>query len=800
VSPELRVCTRSASFHPRGSKEMQAIAAAKRASEVSVLLVHGNSHLQKLVAIVFRGLNVRMEGTMEYTDAVQRTKLQHFTMVLMNVDMPKAKTFLNDVRSWEKQLSERRRKHQYICGLTRDLHTDRLDLTRSQLMAQGLDALMSLPCSTTHFRAVLEHAQKLNRVFEHKSAPCTPLGDDLWHDALRDAARSSFDQQKIDKNHKSDKVPVFLKSSSTTEGVKARTVEVLPKPKLDQPKLATPKFDIPKLNTPNFDTPKLEPSTELHPRSAAATVLKMEQQADTRVWRRTFEGATSPPAEWTCLIVEDEPFILKITTQLVKRSGASRVDTAVNGEIGLAMLQAELYDMVLMDLNMPVMTGIDCVKAFSAWEAENAQALKRKHRQFICALTANSTAEVKAVCLMAGMSNFLAKPCNAAKVKEARDQSVEFNERTRIYATSEPALVAETITVADVGAEVHPAPSGISQEGASASHIEEETAAPVEENEVVVVRKRHSITPMPSPFERGAVNQCAPAEATPAETSHVEATPMHEEASASGLTSPPRRWRVSSTHTRPFSCDLSRASAVTLAEQRSTLFQPTKAARTDNRRWNLVRNRFKQGRRGAFVFDGAPVDTERLALTNVMEAEVRPLPLRTSTVTSACVSDAWHSCLLVEDDPLIRMLMVNIFRTLECKSVHTAVNGKQGLEMMQENLYDVVFMDINMNVMDGIECVLKLRQWEKEKKTVDREFRRARQYPQYICAVTAYSTKLHQDMCEQVGMNAFVSKPTKISDVKQQVVFAKEHRSKYLDPTYDLTHEQQKNSQRNTIT
>lgn len=64
------------------------------------------------------------------------------------------------------------------------------------------------------------------------------------------------------------------------------------------------------------------------------------------------------------------------------------------------MLQAELYDMVLMDLNMPVMTGIDCVKAFSAWEAENAQALKRKHRQFICALTANSTAEVKDVCLM----------------------------------------------------------------------------------------------------------------------------------------------------------------------------------------------------------------------------------------------------------------------------------------------------------------------------------------------------------------------------------------------------------------
>lgn len=54
---------------------------------------------------------------------------------------------------------------------------------------------------------------------------------------------------------------------------------------------------------------------------------------------------------------------------------------------------------------------------------------------------------MRLVLIQAGMSNFLAKPCNAAKVKEARDQSVEFNERTRIYATSEPALVAETITV-----------------------------------------------------------------------------------------------------------------------------------------------------------------------------------------------------------------------------------------------------------------------------------------------------------------------------------------------------------------
>ncbi|CAN0064221.1 unnamed protein product [Pylaiella littoralis] len=69
------------------------------------------------------------------------------------------------------------------------------------------------------------------------------------------------------------------------------------------------------------------------------------------------------------------------------------------------------------------------------------------------------------------------------------------------------------------------------------------------------------------------------------------------------------------------------------------------------------------------------------------------------------------SCLIVDDTPSIRKMMK---RLLGKHDVDVAVNGAQGLEMMKEKCYDIVLLDMFMPVMDGLECISRLRSWESE--------------------------------------------------------------------------------------
>lgn len=82
-----------------------------------------------------------------------------------------------------------------------------------------------------------------------------------------------------------------------------------------------------------------------------------------------------------CLVIDDTPSIRKMMTRLLR---SHDVETAVNGANGLDMMKAERYDIVLMDMYMPVMDGLECVKRFRLWESENRDA-----RQVIFSMSAN---------------------------------------------------------------------------------------------------------------------------------------------------------------------------------------------------------------------------------------------------------------------------------------------------------------------------------------------------------------------------------------------------------------------------
>lgn len=110
------------------------------------------------------------------------------------------------------------------------------------------------------------------------------------------------------------------------------------------------------------------------------------------------------------LLVEDDMASQKLARVFLTRSGLN-VITANNGKEALECLAAQPFDLVLMDVNMPVMGGLEATRLFR----ESEQNPKRLP---IIAVSANDTAAEIAECRQAGMDDHLSKPIDFAKLRD----------------------------------------------------------------------------------------------------------------------------------------------------------------------------------------------------------------------------------------------------------------------------------------------------------------------------------------------------------------------------------------------
>ncbi len=134
--------------------------------------------------------------------------------------------------------------------------------------------------------------------------------------------------------------------------------------------------------------------------------------ADSRQATRSGEqGASSvtPPTQLSghVLIVEDNPTNQKVIAALLRKLGLS-TSLAEDGQQAVDAItqgQGNTADLVLMDLQMPVMDGYIATERIRQWETENG-----RPRQPIIALTADAFEEDRQHCMASGMDDFLTKP------------------------------------------------------------------------------------------------------------------------------------------------------------------------------------------------------------------------------------------------------------------------------------------------------------------------------------------------------------------------------------------------------
>ncbi|MBK8325490.1 MAG: response regulator [Betaproteobacteria bacterium] len=104
------------------------------------------------------------------------------------------------------------------------------------------------------------------------------------------------------------------------------------------------------------------------------------------------------------LLVEDNIINERVATAMLEKRGC-RVSVAHDGEEALAACESRTFDAVLMDMQMPVMDGLEATRRLREREAA-----LRHARTPVLAMTANAMEEDREACLAAGMDDFLAKP------------------------------------------------------------------------------------------------------------------------------------------------------------------------------------------------------------------------------------------------------------------------------------------------------------------------------------------------------------------------------------------------------
>ena len=117
------------------------------------------------------------------------------------------------------------------------------------------------------------------------------------------------------------------------------------------------------------------------------------------------------------LVVDDDELNQRMMRLLLKRDG-HQVECASNGQEAFEAVKSRSYDIVLMDLQMPVMGGVEASRCIREWEADG-------RHTFIVALTASFMPEKGRELFEAGIDNYMSKPFDVEHLRNILQHGLE---------------------------------------------------------------------------------------------------------------------------------------------------------------------------------------------------------------------------------------------------------------------------------------------------------------------------------------------------------------------------------------
>ena len=148
------------------------------------------------------------------------------------------------------------------------------------------------------------------------------------------------------------------------------------------------------------------------------------------------------------LLAEDNEFNADLVRELLTRRGHT-VEVAKQGDLALAALEREAFDLLLLDLHMPGLDGFQVIERIRAGERGSGRRLP------VVALTARSRQEDRERCLAAGMDEFVAKPIHASALWAVIDRATRHDANAAGGAGTRPRWLDPIALLAACGNDDH---------------------------------------------------------------------------------------------------------------------------------------------------------------------------------------------------------------------------------------------------------------------------------------------------------------------------------------------------------
>ena len=404
------------------------------------------------------------------------------------------------------------------------------------------------------------------------------------------------------------------------------------------------------------------------------------------------------------LVVDDNRVNQQVAVAMLDKLGCD-YEVADNGLAGVEAVLRGNFDMVLMDCNMPVMSGYDATKQVRLYEADAPDSLP------IIAMTANNSAAGADHCRDVGMNDFLPKPLSLVDLREQLEKWTDFSGTEILHA-------AEPKATYSAGGDDHKVSNDGALEAADNGDSVDSRKSPLSYDLKVIDTLKDAVgDAVGSLIEAFQENMLV------------------------------------------YLDNLDKAIACADVTQVMQISHAIKGSASNFGAFELVKHSKELEDRAALnnIDNAASYAKDITAAFNVLSVDLKQeIPLLGEVDNKAIsVKEQNYRILVVDDDRSIRLLLANAFLR-EGYELEEAVNGMQAIEICQRRMPDLILMDAVMPGMDGFDACQSIR-----------DIPHGADIP--VLMITGLEDEEYIEKAFASGATDYISKPINFSVMKQRV-------------------------------